>query len=190
MTYAQLITLAQLTATAGTDIASNPVMKQRLNAEALTELALQELATVVAQNRELRQRLEKRFTVTLSNGEATIPAGMLSEYLRESSVRDSDTGANNGAGNIYARVFNYNQFLQDTQTNLGLYCLYDNKIIFRPPGYTDPTATIGPALIDAPFTPTKNDLDTEVPDEITNELVELLAERLQGKINALNESGR
>ena len=190
MTYAQLITLAQLTATAGTDIASNPVMKQRLNAEALTELALQELATVVAQNRELRQRLEKRFTVTLSNGEATLPAGMLSEYLREGSVRDSDTGANNGAGNIYARVFNYNTFLQDTQTLLGLYCLYDNKIVMRAPGYTDPTATIGPALIDAPFTPTKTDLDTEVPDEITNELVELLAERLQGKINALNESGR
>ena len=138
MTYNELIALSLLVATAGTDIATNPVMRQQLSAEALTELALQELATVVAQNRELRQRLEKRFTVTLSNGEATIPAGMLSEYLREGSVRDSDTGANNGAGNIYARVFNYNQFLQDTQTNLGLYCLYDNKIIFRPPGYTNP----------------------------------------------------
>jgi hypothetical protein len=75
VTYNELIALSLLVATAGTDIATNPVMRQQLSAEALTELALQELATVVAQNRELRQRLEKRFTVTLSNGEATIPAG-------------------------------------------------------------------------------------------------------------------
>ena len=58
MTYNELnFTLwLAIVATAGTDIASNPVMRQQLSAEALTELALQELATVVAQNRELRQR--------------------------------------------------------------------------------------------------------------------------------------
>lgn len=180
MTWTQLISLAINTAVAGTDADNNPIIKQRLEAAAMTDQAIHELATMVAGNPELRSRLEKSFSVTLTSGIGTIPSGMLTEYLREGAVRDSDTGANNGNGNVLARVQRLAAFLTDTDTSLGLYCLAGNQIYARPPASTYPSDTIGPLVIIAPFVPTTTNLDTEVPDEITDELVVMLAKRLRG----------
>lgn len=182
MTWDELITLAINTAVAGTDADNNPILKQRLEAGGMTDQALQALATEVAGSPELRSRLEKQFSVTLTNGVGAIPAGMLTEYLREGAVRDSDTGANNGNGNILARVQRFPSFLTDMDTALGMYCLVSNQIYARPPASTYPSDTIGPLVIDAPFTPTTSDLSTAVPDELTNDLVEILARRLKGQI--------
>ena len=104
------------------------------------------------------------------------------EYLREGAVRDSDTGANNGLGNVLARVQRYPAFLTDQDTALGLYCIVSNQIIARPPSSTYPADTISPLVIDAPFTPTASDLSTTVPDELTNDLVAKLAHLLRGMI--------
>jgi len=180
MTWTQLISFAINTAVAGTDADNNPIIKQRLEAAAMTDQAIHELATIIAGNPELRSRLEKQFSVTLTSGIGTIPAGMLTEYLREGAVRDSDTGANNGNGNVLARVQRLAAFLTDADTSLGLYCLSTNQIYARPPASTYPSDTIGPLVINAPFVPTTTNLDTEVPDEITDELVKLLAQKLRG----------
>lgn len=187
MTLAELIQMAIDTAVAGTDPNTNPIQKLRMEGETLTEQCIHWLSGEVAGNPELRARLEKRFSVTLTNGEATVPTGMIIEHLREGSVRDSDTGANNGSGNIYARVKYYNDFIQDPITVYGLYCIYDNKIIARPPASTDPTSTIGPLLIDAPFAPAKGDVSTDIPDEISDLLVQMLAVRLRGLIISQGE---
>src|SRR5690349_9800228 len=119
ITISQLIDLAINTAVAGTDADNNPILRQSLEAQGIADQALQALATMVAGSPELRARLEKRFSVSLTLGVGTLPAGMLVEYLREGSVRDSDTSANNGAGNVLARVNRYNQFVQDTDTAWG-----------------------------------------------------------------------
>lgn len=184
MTWTQLISFAINTAVAGTDADNNPIIKQRLEAAAMTDQAVQELATIVAGNPELRSRLEKQFSVTLTSGIGTIPAGMLTEYLREGAVRDSDTGANNGNGNVLARVQRLAAFLTDTDTSLGLYCLSTNQIYARPPASAYPSDTIGPLVINAPFVPTTTNLDTEVPDELTNDLVMLLAQKMRGILTA------
>ena len=68
MTWNELIVSAQATAMAGTDADVNPIRKQRLEAGAMTDQALQALATVVAGSPELRARLEKQFSVTLTSG--------------------------------------------------------------------------------------------------------------------------
>lgn len=181
ITWTQLISLAINTATAGTDIDNNPIIKQRLEAGAMTDQALQSLAVMVAGDPELRARLEKRFTVAMTNGIGAIPAGMLAEYLREGSVRDEDQTLFT-AGNIYARIKFANDFFSDTQTLLPRYCLISNQIYACPPGTTDYTTFSGNLVIDAPFAPTTADLDTTVPDEVINELVENLARRLRGLI--------
>lgn len=187
MNLAQLVQLAIDTALAGTDPDSAIYQKYKMEGETLAEQCLHWLAVEVAGNPELRTRLEKRFSVTLTNGEATLPAGIMAEYLREGSVRDSDTSANNGLGNIYARVKYYNDFIQDPVTVFGLYCLYDNKIIARPPASTDPAAITGPLLIDAPFIPAKADVATDIPDELTDDLVKMLALRMRGAITGAGE---
>jgi hypothetical protein len=182
MTWTQLISLAINTAVAGTDADNNPILKQRLEGAAMTDQALHALATEIAGNPEIRSRLEKQFSVALTNGVGSIPAGMLTEYLREGVVRDSSGSGVNGLGNIFARVNRYSSFIQDQDTSLGLYCLVDNSIYARPPASTNPADTIGPLLIDAPFVPTSSTLSSEVPDEITDNLVEILARRLRGMI--------
>lgn len=180
MTFAALIELAKNTAIAGTDADNNPILKQSLEAQGIADQAIHELATEIAGNPELRARLEKQFSVTLTSGVGSIPAGMLTEYLREGAVRDSDGSGNNGLGNVLARVNRYANFVQDSDTALGLYCIVDNQIYARPPGSTYPSATISPLVIDAPFVPTTTNLNTEVPDEVTDELVFKLATRLRG----------
>ena len=77
-------------------------MKSAASAEALTELALQEWQQWL-QNRELRQRLQKAVYGDAEQWRGDDSGRMLSEYLREGSVRDSDTGANNGAKHLRAR---------------------------------------------------------------------------------------
>lgn len=182
MTWDELISLAINTAVAGTDADNNPIIKQRLEAAAMTDASLQALAVEAAGNPEIRARLERQSSVALTNGVGAIPAGALTEYWREGVVRDSSGSGVGGLGNILARVNRYSSFISDQDTALGLYCLVDNSIYARPPGSTYPSDTIGPLLIDAPFAPTTADLDTTVPDELVNDLVEILARRLRGMI--------
>lgn len=182
MLWRELITFAIQTAVAGTDADNNPIIKQRLEAAGMTDQALHALSTIVAGNPELRARLEQQFSVSLSSGVGAIPAGMMVEYLREGVVRDSDGGGNNGLGNVLARVNRYANFIRDQSTAQGLYCVADNQIYARPPGSSFPADTQGPLVIDAPFTPTTANLDTTVPDEVADNLVELLAVKLRGII--------
>ena len=182
MLWTDLINFAINTAVAGTDADNNPIIKQRLEAGGMTDQALHALATMVAGSPELRARLEKQFSVALTSGVGTIPAGMLVEYLREGVVRDSSGSGPGGLGNILARVNRYSSFIQDADTALGLYCVVDNQIYARPPASTFPTDTIGPLLIDAPFVPTAANLNTEVPDEVADDLVAKLAILLRGMV--------
>ncbi len=180
MTWTQLISLAINTAVAGTDADNNPIIKQRLEAAAMSEQALQELATLCAGSPELRSRLEKSFSLTITSGVGSIPAGMLTEYLREGSIRDTSDASLFPNGTPYARIKYLNDFLTDQNTLLGRYCLDGNLIYATAPGINDYTFNNLTLTAIAPFVPTTANVDAEVPDEITNELVILLAKRLRG----------
>lgn len=179
-TYGELIQRAIDAAIAGTDADKNPVLKQRLEAQTLTDLAMQAVAAMVAGNPELRARFQKQFTVTVTNGVATLPAGILLEYLREGSIRDNDTSLF-PSGNVYARIKNTADFLTDTQSLLARYCAVDNNLFLCQPGMTDYTQyTSGTLTVDAPYVPDKTQLDTLVDDEVVNDIVEDVAARLRG----------
>ena len=184
MTYSQLIDLAINTAVAGTDVDNNPILKQSLEAQGIVDQAFHALATIVAGNPELRARLEKQFSVSVTSGVGALPAGILTEYLREGAVRDSDQSLFT-SGNPYSRIKYANDFFTDSQTLLARYCLVDNQIFAAQPGMTDYTQFSGTLTIDAPFVPTKTDISTTVPDEIADNLVVQLATRLKGMIPAM-----
>lgn len=181
MTLAELIRRSIDVAIAGGDVDAVILQKSTLEAEVLAELALDELAVDVAGSPELRARLEKQFSVPLVNGVGAMPAGILAEYLREGSVRDSDIGAN-GFGNNLSRVLYLNDFLGFLPSVFGYYCVNDNQIRTRAISSGDFTATVGPLTIDAPFLPTKGNMNAEVPDEIASDVVEMLAVKLRGVI--------
>jgi len=182
ITYGQLLQQSIDTAVAGTDADNNPVLKQRLETETLIDLALQAVSAMVAGNPELRARLEKRFTVAVTNGVGSMPSGLLLEYLREGSVRDEDQ-SQFMTGNPYSRVKNLADFLGDSQLLLARYCAVDNQLHACPPGYSDYTQFSGNILLDAPFVPTKANLSTEVDDEVANDLIEDVAIRLRGLLD-------
>lgn len=182
MTLAETIQRAIDTAVAGTDPDTSIVQKLRLEAETLVDQALHELAAMCAVDPDRRGRLSKNFSVTLTSGSATLPAGILVEHLREGSVRDGDTGANGGNGNVLSRVKYYNDLVQELPTLFGYYCIENNSIYTRNIGDGDLTSTLSPLSIDAPFVPAKADIDTDVPDELNDDLVEILAMKLRGLI--------
>lgn len=181
MTLAELVRRALDVAISGTNPDSNILQSMTLEAEVLADLAIDELSVEVAGDRELRARLEKQFSVTLTAGVAALPAGIMLEYLRDGSVKDSDLGAN-GFGNILQRVHHLNDFLGYLPSVYGYYCITDNTIRTRQISSGDFTGTVSPLIIDAPFIPTKANLNTEVPDELEGPLVEMLAVKLRGII--------
>lgn len=180
MTFAQLIELAKNTAIAGTDADNNPILKQSLEAQGIADQAIHELATEIAGNPELRARLEKQFSITITNGVGTIPSGMLTEYLREGSVRDATDVSQFPTGTPFSRVKYATDFFTDSQLLLARYCLMDNQMHACPPGVANYTQFNSTLTADAPFVPTSTNLNTEVPDEVTDELVFKLATRLRG----------
>jgi hypothetical protein len=163
---------------------ANWIQSQAMEAETLADLALHALAVDCASDPNLRARLETQFSVALVNGIGAIPATMLTEYLREGSVKDSDLQAN-GYGNVLQRVKYFNDLLGYQLPAYGYYCLSDNQIFTKQISSGDLTATIGPLIIDAPFVPAKADINTDIPDEITDDLAEILAVKLRGVISRM-----
>jgi hypothetical protein len=186
MILSELIRRSIDIAIVGTNVDANWLQSQTLEAESVVDLALHDLSVEIAGDPELRARLEKQFSVTLTNGVGTIPAGLMVEYLREGSVKDSDIGAN-GFGNVLQRVKYLNDLLGSLTSVYGYYCVNDNQIRTKQISSGDLTGTVGPLIIDAPFVPTKANISTEVPDEITDDLTEILAVKLRGIISRMSQ---
>lgn len=184
MTLAECIRLSIDTAIAGTDVDRNPLAKQTLEAESLLDQSLHELAVEVAQNPDLRGRLTKEYSITLTNGIGALTSGINIEFLREGSVRDGDTSANNGYGNILQRVYHRNDFYNYLYPAYGYYFVGENNAIYtRQIATGDFISTLSPLTIDAPFTPTKSEINTLIDTEISDELVKILAARLRGTLD-------
>lgn len=184
-TLAEVIQLGIDTAIAGTDPNKNPLRTQTLEAETLLDQALKELSVEIAQNPDLRARFTKEYSITLTNGIGALTTGILVEYLREGSVRDADTGANGGYGNILQRVKHRNDFYDYLNPAYGYYFLGENNAIYtRQIATGDFTATLSPLTINAPFAPSKSEISTLVDAEVVDDLVNMLAARLRGALES------
>lgn len=173
MTLSELIRKTLDTVVAGTDPDSNILQKLQLEAETLCDQALNDLARSVAGNSELRARLTDKFTVALTNGEADLPDGLLLEYMREGSVRD-------GVGNALQRVRHFNDFNNYLPNVYGYYCIEGNKIHTKAITTSSLTSTASPITLNAPFVPTKLDMSGTIPDELEDDLVRILADKIRG----------
>lgn len=145
--------------------------------------ALHLLATEVAKDPERKHLLMRTDTITLDGqGEGTFPDSTMTEFLEEGSVRDGDTSANNGYGNVLVRVHGLDDFIVGPlPTQFGYYNMSSGKIRTRAinsGGFQD---TFGPLTVDCAFVPTAD----EVPDEITDDAVQILARLIRNGVNAL-----
>ena len=184
-TLQEVINLAIDTAISGTDVDSNPLRKQTLEAESLLDQSLHELSVEIAQNPNLRARFTKEYSITLTNGIGALTAGILVQYLREGSVRDADASASNGFGNILQRVMHRNDFYSYLNPAYGYYFVGENNQIYtRQIATGDFIATLSPLTVNAPFTPSKSEISTLVDVEVADDLVKMLAARLRGALES------
>lgn len=184
MTVLELVRRAIDTALIGMDKDPNMNVYQSYAQEVghIADQAIKELAVEVAAKPELRAQLEKTFSVTLTTGVGSVPAGMLVEYLHEGSVRDADAGANGGLGNILQKVNHYDDLINPLPSIFGYYCVKNKQFHTRQVSTGSFTATASPLTVDAPFLPTSANLNADVPDELVPNLVEMLAVRIRGII--------
>jgi len=180
-------------AIAGMDPDSAPIQKMVLEAESIFDSAIQELAAVLHGLPRLRARMVKEFSVTLTNGIGTVPATVLIEYMGDGTIRDSDTSANNGYGNVLQRVHNRSDLLTLPAPYLmGYYCIEGNtsgisEIHTRQVATGSFTDTLSPLTLNVIHIPAKTDLNTEIDPEIENNLKDRLAIRLRGQIGVAAE---
>jgi len=159
-----------LQASTGLPAGTNPYWGQRARILVLAQNALQQLADKVARDTKRRHLLQKAFSVTLTSGVGAIDATMLSASIGYGSVRDGDS-------NILVKIDNYNDFLRDQVAFYGYYCLNDDQIYTRQISSGSFTDTTSPLTIDCPYIP----LATELPEELQNDAVELLANLIKAQ---------
>lgn len=190
MNFTNLVHAAIDTATSGTDVDRNVIQKMTMEVESMFDSAANALAVKLALNDDLRPRITKTFTVVLSGGAGTVPAGLMVEYLREGSVRDSDTSAPNGTGNKLSRVMHLNDFQFGYLSPLFSYYHIigigaSAQISTRAAGSQfDFTGVVGPLIVTGPRVPSKLEV-TDLDSEVTNMLTEELAIRLRGFIRGM-----
>lgn len=187
MTLAELIIRSVDIAVSGTDPDRNIIQKLTLEAESMADPALHQLCTEIRSDARLRARCMKQFSVTLTAGVGSIPATLMIQYIGEGSVRDSDTGASNGIGNYLSRVLHKTDFDALPAPYLfGYYWIGSDAngattIETRQLTTGSLTDTVSPLVVVAPRTPTKA-LISELAEEVTDRLTEILAMRLRGMI--------
>lgn len=187
MTLKEIIESAVAVACAGLDPDTAIAQKLRAEAEPMMDLALHELAIMVRGNQRLRVRLTKEFSVTLVNGFGAFPATALVEFIGEGIVRDGDSGAGDGFGNILQRVLNEADFRGYLLPLYGYYLIKANttgvsEIHTRQVITGSFVDTITPLTVTMPYVPAKADLNAAVNSEIADDLVRNLALKLRGAV--------
>lgn len=186
MTLAEIIRSALDTAIAGTDPDVNTLQKLKQEAEVLAEQAIHHLATDVAGDPERRGLLERATSIALSSGIGTIENAsanydILTEFLAEGAVMDSDTGASNGVGNVLVRVKYFTDFYKTLPSVFGYYCITTGGQIWTKQISTGSmTDTIGPVVLTAPIVPKLSAIATYLPHTLEDEMVKYLALRIRG----------
>lgn len=193
MTLAEIIRSALDTAIAGTDPDANILQKLKQEAEVLAEQAIHHLATDVAGDPERRGLLERATSITLTNGIGTLESAsanydILTEFISEGAVMDSDTGASNQVGNVLVRVKYLTDFYKPLPSVFGYYCITTGgQIMTRQVATGSLTDTISPVVITAPVVPKLSAIATYLPHVLEDKMVKYLAMRIRGYIDRVME---
>ena len=162
-----------LQATTGMPAGTNPYWGQRARILVLAQNALQMLADRISQDAKRRHLLQKSFSITLTNGVGSFDATMLTAAIGYGSVRDADN-------NILVKVDNYNDLLRSQVPFYGYYCPTNNQIHTRQISSGSLTDTASPLTVFCSYIP----LATEVPGELQNEAVDILANLIKQPVDS------
>lgn len=174
MAFANLdafVDAAILQASVGIPAGQNPYWGQRARILVLAQNALQVLADKISHDAKRRHLLQKEFSIVLTNGVGPLAAAMLSAAIGYGSVRDGD-------GNVLTKVDNYNDLLRPLVAFYGYYNMTNNAVHTRQISSLSLTDTTSPLTVFCSYIP----LATEIPTELQNDAVDLLANMIQDEI--------
>ena len=154
------------------------IIQADLQAEALAPHAMQQVTREILDDPERQHLLMREITITLTNGVGDIPAGLLTQYIDEASVRDGDTMANSGYGNVLTRIHQFNDFIEwRYDPRFGYYCLQDSKIYSIPIGGSAVGGN-GTLHLSAPYGIDADNID-DLSDEAIEDVIIVLARLLR-----------
>lgn len=149
----------------------DPVIAADVEAEVWLQQVLADIAAEVASDPERNHLLTGTVTVTITDGQGDLPEHMLSEYIDYYSVLD-------GAGNVLVRVHKRDEYLRSPKPKVyGYYNLYNGKIWMQQIATGDMQAD-GTIQLTGIVVPTPVTI-TDIPDELTHEVVMGLAKRIR-----------
>lgn len=163
-----------------TPAGSDPIMSVDLQAEMLVPIAVSNITKAVAEDPHRKHLLTQNFQITLdSEGKGFIPDRMLSEYIDEGSVRDGDTSANEGLGNVLVRIHHFDDYVEWRDRRFGYYCLHEGRIWTRAINSGSRYDTYGPLSVDCVAQPSSTTgalllLSDELTDDLVVELARLI----------------
>lgn len=156
----------------GIPAGENPYWGQRARILVLAQRALHSLATQVSEDVKRRHLLMKSFSIVLTSGVGPLDAAMLSAMIGYGSVRDAD-------GNILSKVDNYNDLVRSQVPFFGYYAMVNDTVFTRQISSGSLTDTSTPLTVYCSYVP----LATEVPDEITDDATNLLAQMIKQPVS-------
>lgn len=190
MIFRELLDRSILEATRGLDPQTVALYDLDGMAENLYPQVAQDVASRLAKDPSLRHMLRRTVSVSLSAGYGVLPDEVLSEYMDESSIYDPTVLANDP---LMTYDSEWMDFVRDRETRLGHYALKGSDGADRTIGWRNPNqlyaATLtktGNVNLNVPCTPAIPAASTDpilVPDEITTEIQNILAQRIRGQID-------
>jgi len=183
MTYEELIYRMVSQAQRGSEVAERANLDAKAIAEAMIPAIFQAVAEAAAGNNRKRPLLRRTKTVAFTNGSATIPNDVLTNYLCDATLIDSSTLTKR-----YSWVNDYGEFIRTMDARLGSFnSPIESTLAIREPGvaYAVGSGLTGSRLLTVPCVPEIPILATDpvdVADVIASDLVSVGAEMLRGRL--------
>jgi hypothetical protein len=164
----------------------DPIVHADLQAEALAPHAMAQVTKEILDDPERAHLLMQEISITMVNGIGDIPPLMLTQYMDEASVRDSNVSANSGFGNVLVRIHQFNDFIEwHFDPRFGYYCLQDAKIFNIPIGSSIVSGN-GLLHLWVPMAISADNIEL-ASDEITEDVIIVLARLLREGVQILSQ---
>lgn len=188
MIYRELIYRAVEQAQRGLDPNRSKLMDAEGIAEVMLPAVFHKIATRCARDEKLRSILSSPFTVSFTNGIATLADTVLTAYLCESTLRDTTNRTKR-----YSHILNWGDFVRPRSAidkRFGWYSVQGGvtlAIIEPNADYTDGAGLTGNRNLTCPrvpAVPASAATEVDAPEEIVNDITSILAEMIRGKLIA------
>lgn len=184
MTYQEWIDKAQiLAASIGGEVMVSPYLDAGIALEVLAANVMHYIAAKCASDPRTRSLLKQTQTISLTNGEGTLPANVLTEYISDAEIYDA---TDTFLGSLTSWISNWNDYVRCNELRLGRFSIKAGRTFhYCPPGTIyDPASGVTQDIIVTtpcvPSLPAAAGTAISISDELTDDLVAALADALRG----------